>query len=287
MIRRLVGIVLLAAATGAVVAGAERATFVLTNGQRVSGELTYKGGTVYTLDGRDYPSDQVAVIDFTGGDPPASELRQLPKSVTREHERDVFAMRDGQIVQGKLYHIAADGSSVSFDPLGTTGTGDRRTVPSSQIARIYINAPKAREVYASVLDRPGTAAATAGTAGVASSNGITVQANQPWTETGITVRQGQRISFSATGQIQIGADRSAGPDGADRGGTALKGFPVPQMGPGGLIFRVGNSRAYPIGSNTQPIAMPADGRLFLGVNDDHHGDNAGSFSVVVKRTTAQ
>ena len=96
-------------------AGAERATFVLTNGQRVSGELTYKGGTVYTLDGRDYPADEVAVIDFAGGEPPASELRQLPTGAGKEHERDMFVMRDGQITRGKLYHIAADGTSIVIE----------------------------------------------------------------------------------------------------------------------------------------------------------------------------
>lgn len=282
MIRRLLAISLLTAATAVVTVAAERATFVLTNGQRVSGELTYKGGTVYTLDGRDYPSDEVAVIDFVGGEPPLAELQRLPAHVTREHERDLFVMRDGTIVQGKLYHIASDGTSVSFDPLGTTGVGDRRTVPSSQMARIYINAPKARAVYASVLNAPAPPVATSGVV-PGSGAGITVQANQPWTDTGITVRRGQRLTFTTTGQIQIGADRSAGPDGGGPVEGVRTGFPVPEMGTGGLIFRIGNSRAYPIGSNSQPIPMPANGRLFLGINDDHFADNAGSFSVVVSR----
>jgi hypothetical protein len=255
---------------------------VLTNGQRVSGELTYKGGTIYTLDGRDYPSDEVAVIDFAGGDPPLAELQQLPTSVNREHERDMFVMRDGSVVRGKLYHIAADGSSISFDPLGTTGVGDRKTVSSSQIARIYINAPKARAVFASVLNAPSAAVPTTGVV-PGSGAGITVQGNQPWTDTGITVRRGQRLSFTTTGQIDIGSGRSAGPDGTGPVEGVRTKFPVAEMGTGGLIFRIGNSRAYPIGSNTQPIPMPAAGRLYLGVNDDHHADNAGSFSVVINR----
>jgi hypothetical protein len=28
--------------------------------------------------------------------------------------------------------------------------------------------------------------------------------------------------------------------------------------------------------------MPAAGRLFLGINDDHHPDNGGAFTVTVK-----
>jgi hypothetical protein len=279
MIGRLLAFVLLVAATAAVAASAERATFVLTNGQRVSGELTYKGGTVYTLDGRDYPSNEVAVIAFVDGDPPVDELRKLPERVAREHERDLFVMRDGSAVQGKLYHIAKDGSSVSFDPLGTTGVGDRRTVPSNQIARIYINAPKAREVYASRLSAESTPGAVPTTG---EGQAITVQANQAWTDTGINVRRGQPMIFTTTGEIQVGAGRNAGADGTDPAGGNTARYPVRSMGLGGLIGRVGNSAPFSIGSNSQPIRMPAAGRLFLGVNDDHHPDNSGTFSVAVK-----
>jgi hypothetical protein len=284
MIRRFVAAGLVTAAVIVVVAGAERATFVLANGQRVSGELTYKGGTVYTLDGKDYPSDEVAVIEFAGGEPPVSELRQLPSSVTQEHERDMFVMRDGSIVKGKLYHIAADGSSVSFDPLGTTGVGDRRTVPASQIARIYINAPKARSVYASRLNESTSQSAVA-TTGVESAGGqtVTVQANQPWTDTGINVRRGMPLIFTTSGEIQVGPGRSTGAEGTDPSGADTSRYPIRGMGLGGLIGRVGNSAPFRIGSSSEPIRMPATGRLFLGINDDHHPDNSGSFNVVVKR----
>ena len=36
--------------------------------------------------------------------------------------------------------------------------------------------------------------------------------------------------------------------------------------------------------NTQPIVMPADGRLMLGVNDNDWSDNSGFFSVVVTKS---
>jgi hypothetical protein len=283
MIRRFVAICLLTAATAVLAASAERATFVLTNGQRVSGELTYKGGTVYTLDGRDYPSDEVAVIDFAGGEPPVGELRQLPASVNREHERDMFVMRDGNVVRGKLYHISADGTSVSFDPLGGSSEADRRTVPSNQIARIYVNAPKARAVYASVLSGQPAPAATATTGTVASGQTITVQGNQAWTDAGINVRRGESLSFTTTGEVQVGPGRATSADGlSDPQGNTTR-YPISGMGLGGLIGRVGNSAPFRIGSNNQPIRMPAAGRLFLGINDDHHGDNGGAFSVVVNR----
>jgi len=50
-----------------------------------------------------------------------------------------------------------------------------------------------------------------------------------------------------------------------------------------LIGKVGAMAPFPIGSNTQPIVMPADGRLMLGVNDNELGDNSGFFSVTVTK----
>jgi hypothetical protein len=52
---------------------------------------------------------------------------------------------------------------------------------------------------------------------------------------------------------------------------------------GALIARIGNGAAFLIGGNNQPITMPANGRLSLGVNDDHFADNSGTYSVSISR----
>jgi hypothetical protein len=52
---------------------------------------------------------------------------------------------------------------------------------------------------------------------------------------------------------------------------------------GSVIARVGNGAPFHIGGNTQPIVMPANGQLMLGVNDDHFPDNTGNFFVTVTR----
>jgi hypothetical protein len=52
---------------------------------------------------------------------------------------------------------------------------------------------------------------------------------------------------------------------------------------GALIGRVGNSAPFLIGSNTQPIDMPTNGPLMLGINDDVLTDNSGSYSVNISR----
>jgi len=287
MIRKILLTGVLIGCTTMAALGARPATFVLTSGERVSGELTYKGGTDFTLNGRDYPSTQVAIIAFQAGDPPAAELSQLPDTDNPpdEHNRHMFVLRNGQVIHGKLYHISADGETIIFDPLGGNSVADRRSIPASEIARIYITATSARSIYNNVLNAPPPAAVA--TSGIAPNGAIIVAANQPWTDTGINVRRGDRVSFNTTGQIRVtlGTEPEgvAGPDGSGAFQGSRARYPVPSMPVGGLIFKVGNSAPSPIGSNSQPITMPANGRLYLGVNDDEFGDNSGAFTVTIVR----
>ncbi len=59
-------------------------------------------------------------------------------------------------------------------------------------------------------------------------------------------------------------------------------YPVPRMPVGALIGQVGTSSPFFIGASADPIRMPADGRLKLGVNDDAFADNSGAFHVVIR-----
>jgi hypothetical protein len=283
MVRRILTASVLAACTSLVAIAAQPVTFVLRNGERVSGELTYKGGTTYTLNGRDYPSDDIAMIAFIGGDPAAAELTQLPNvdNNPTEHERHVFVTRDGQVIFGKIYHISPDGSTITYDRRG----GGRQDISANQLARVYVNPAGARNVYAAVLNTgPANAVATSG---VMSPGAISVPANQPWTDTGITVKKGDRVSFTTNGQITIGAGPNpefiATADGSASNTSPRTAYPVPSMAVGGLIARVDNGAPFPIGSNTQPITMPVNGRLYVGVNDDQFGDNSGAFAVTIRR----
>ena len=54
------------------------------------------------------------------------------------------------------------------------------------------------------------------------------------------------------------------------------------MAPGGAIGRVGNSQPFLI-ANLGSIKMPANGELFLGINDDVVADNTGDFFVSISR----
>jgi hypothetical protein len=277
MIRRILAGIVLTACTSVAFA-AQPVTFVLRNGERVSGELTYKGGTVYTLNGTDYPSDNIAMIAFTPGDPTAAELQQIPTvdNNPSEHERHIFVTRDGQVIFGKIYHISPDGSVITFD----RREGGRQDVSANNLARVYVNPAGARSVYASLL---GAATPNAvATSGVMSPGAISVPANQPWADTGMTVKKGDRVYFSSNGQITVGPGFVATPDGSATAGPRA-GLPVPGMPAGGLIARVDNGAPFPIGSNSQAIVMPANGRLFVGVNDDNFNDNSGFFAVTVRK----
>jgi len=66
-----------------------------------------------------------------------------------------------------------------------------------------------------------------------------------------------------------------------RTGRTSPGAPIPGALVGALIGRVGNSRPFGIGDQKIALGMPAAGMLFLGINDDHCGDNRGQFKVAI------
>ena len=69
--------------------------------------------------------------------------------------------------------------------------------------------------------------------------------------------------------------------GTSRSRTNLRGYPAPAVPAGALLGRIGDGSPFGIGTQTQPLPMPASGRLMLGINDNNVGDNSGAFTVVV------
>jgi hypothetical protein len=111
-----------------------------------------------------------------------------------------------------------------------------------------------------------------------------VPANQRWVDTGLTIRRGETVSFNASGRVQLStnAKDTAGPAGAESGRRPTG--PMAAVLAGALIGRIGPVSMFAIGNQTTPLPMPADGRLFLGVNDDVVNDNTGEFVVDVRPT---
>jgi len=284
MVRRFILLTTLVAAAGAYVAAQSvPATYILTDGSRKTGTMGFYGdkqenliGGYVGLDtpnGRErYKVEQVAAIDFTsGGQPPANEVSQLPG----DNNSHVIVLKDGYAQKGRLTGLVA--GNVHWQ----NEAGAAQQYAISDVQRIYLNPGSARQALNATSSS--TPAAVATTGQTANGGTVTVNANTAWTDTGITVKKGDRVSFQTTGQISFGqsAGQTAGPDG--NGGSMNPGYPVPVVGAGALIGKVNNSAAFPIGSNSQPIVMPADGRLYLGVNDNQVGDNSGAFTVAVKK----
>lgn len=106
-------------------------------------------------------------------------------------------------------------------------------------------------------------------------------ANNGWSNTGLVVRQGQRLRISATGRISLGAGRFSTPAGLTNSpdnDKLLRNDPT-----GALIAVIGddNDDFILIGTRRDFVAQ-RDGVLFLGVNEGNLRDNTGTYDVVIE-----
>jgi len=110
-------------------------------------------------------------------------------------------------------------------------------------------------------------------------------ASNGWTNTGLVVRRGQRLRITASGRVNLGANRMSTPDGlpniADRD-KLMRNQPT-----GGLIAVIGddNDDFIFVGRSRDFVAQ-RDGVLFLGVNEGNLSDNSGQFEVVIEAEAA-
>jgi len=273
MIRRLIISGALVALTSAGILAVERATFVLTDGQRKTGDITSRppegqnpanaAFSIMASPGQEetFLASQVAVIEFAGP-PPASELAQLPAT------GHFLVMRDGVMGRGTFLNLVGGDTLV-----WRAEQGHEQRYGVRAVSRVYLNPERAKVAYNAV-----------GTNAVATSgNGpttIEVPATQAWTDTGIDVARGQRLAISASGEVAYAPGRmsNAGGDPAEHNAA----FPVGNWPVGALVAKIGASKPFPIGA-AQTLAMPASGRLMLGVNDTILTDNSGAFQVTITR----
>lgn len=281
MVRRLIFAAALVACSGIYAyAAPERATFILTNGERKSGIVAFHGGQHENQINGDlnlaqdnakdltFPMDQVAVIDFTGGRPPMTEVAQLGAG-------QMLVMRDGSTQQGRFVNMIG-GDTLLWD----NASGQRQQLAIRDVSRVYLNPESARTIF-NVRGRQGTAVATSGHQLTATP--VRVDARVPWTDTGITVTAGDRIAFTASGQIQFGQSPGQVADPNGNPAERRANYPDPSVPVGALLGRIGNGAPFAIGMQTQALVMPASGRLMLGVNDNELNDNGGFYTVTVSK----
>lgn len=276
-------------------AAQERATFILNDGQRLTGTIVApayqrwnnRTRTEFTVAGNNrreqtISAADVAIIDFVGGAIPRRELQSLPDA------GQALVMRNGSVRSGQFVGLT-DNDQVQW----ANTRGGEVSIPMANVRRVYLNTNTAFQLF----DPRGSLGNTGAYRpnGVNSygdygnygnyGNALTVRATQRWNDTGMDVRAGEQYDFSARGRItwSRGDDQMATADG---NGVRVNvgNFPVPAMAVGGLVAKVGvNGEPFPIGSSQAAVRMPTNGRLYLGVNDDNFSDNSGAFQVSVSR----
>jgi hypothetical protein len=128
------------------------------------------------------------------------------------------------------------------------------------------------------------------TAASSKSADVAVNGDNPWIDTGMDVKTGDKLRITATGTVDFSDKPGVGPDGAQRGwADTLRALSVPSAGRGALVGQIGNDRAatpFLVGKDGT-ITSPTNGRLYLGVNQDQFSKpTAGKFNVHIDRTAA-
>src|SRR5919197_6535271 len=197
MMMRLIATVALVGCAGIYAFAAdERATFILTNGDRKTGTLVHHGGRDVNLidenlnlgiDGKEqsFAENQVAVIDFAGGQPSANELQSIPAS------GHFLVLRNGQSQNGQFVNIA-HGNTLIW----RNASGQEQQYGVSDVARVYLNPQSARVAFNVPAGAAvGTSGSAASAAAPVNPGEIRVDANQAWTDSGLTVKKGDRVAF--------------------------------------------------------------------------------------------
>ena len=288
----------------------QTATVVTHSGQRVRGQIVDMGNygsvTVRAY-GRDQqiPMSDVMMIDFVG------DGRNMPqRELAAANQSDgLVVLRNGRTLNGRLVEM----QQYSNQAVISGGFGERN-VALNQVARIYFGTgngngynqygnpqydqygnsqygnnngynPYYNPNYNPNSDNTvnygqyGNPQYGQSVYGNALNRTVTVPTNQQWTNTGINVQRGQTIHFRAGGNVTLSQNENdAGTPAGANNGRLAGNSPLPGVTGGMLIGRVGNSQPFAIGAESD-VTMPANGRLYLGINDDYVRDNTGNFIV--------
>jgi len=188
---------------------------------------------------------------------------------------DTLYMRNGDQVRGRLVGIR--NGEVEFRQDGYNARTIR--VDTADVRRIDFD-----DAYDGGSGSGSSRGSTgnAGRPGGMREKSIVVSADVPFVDTGITVRSGQEIFVSASGQVRWGPNRKDGPAG-EKNSPENRARPMPNRPAAALIGKIGDAARdyFFIGDEAGAIRVRNSGRLFLGINDDVLGDNSGNFRVIV------
>ena len=279
-------------ALGAAQAFAQSATVVMRNGDRVQAEVIDMGRN-FTLNvngqTRQVPIGDIVLIDFAGDG----------RNVAADEVSRVNAANGGYVVMRNGEQFNASLQDFTGKPLIAVFSNGRKA-NTGEISRIYLGSvsnvpgfPTASNQTTTSPDaeapgrmrgrgRGNRDAYRDRSTAPANARTVVVPSNVQWTNTGFNVTRGQYLRFEPSGEIRLSTNgediaRAAGALNFRHADKAT----IPTIPVGALIARIGNGDPFPIGDTTNALDMPASGRLFLGVNDDHLPDNSGNFVVKV------
>jgi actin-like ATPase involved in cell morphogenesis len=110
---------------------------------------------------------------------------------------------------------------------------------------------------------------------------VVVKGTEAWTNTGIDLAKGDKVTITATGTAFHAENQSTGPDGNPD--DALDIYSVLQDAPhNSLIARIGRTPDAFFVGRFSTFRAPNSGRLFLGVNDTGVQNNAGAYNTEIK-----
>jgi hypothetical protein len=116
---------------------------------------------------------------------------------------------------------------------------------------------------------------------------VTVPGTVQWVDTGIDLKAGDRVAFTATGTVEHSAPdagTAVGPDGDPSPEPTIYNLIVNntrlQGRHAGLIGKFGDDVPFSVGSE-QNYMWPHAGRLSLGINDNGVDNNSGHFDVTL------
>ena len=189
--------------------------------------------------------------------------------VTSVISADTLVLTDGRRIQGEL--LGVFGREIEFEE--RSGLGRRIVrVPRSEIVRIEFVEERGNR-----NDRPADVPTIP--RGMRERQ-VSVTAREPWTDTGIEVRNGQQIYIQSSGEVRWGPNRRDGAAG-ERNSPYNANRPLPDRPGAALIGRIGDRDIFFIGAELGPFRVRGNGRLFLGINDDVLNDNSGTLRVIV------
>ncbi len=263
----------------------EQATVLKRDGTRVSGRFEAWNRNTNTLyirvslgDQRIIPLGQAAVVDVEGNGQNLPET-ELGPARGGDH---VLVLRTGDVIRGRLTNIeGGEGSGQDNEPRMLTfkpnDAGERR-VRFSDVRRLYLGNFPASLTTAPAPPQPAVTEPDVPTGAIrVPGNGRLGRHQRRWcgAPTASRSRPPGRCSSRPTPRT------APAPAGSLKGRYAANA-PAPTLLAGALIGRVGTGPPFPIGDQTQPLPMPADGPLFLTVNDDEVSDNQGAFAVTLR-----